>query len=353
MKSLTSFFAVAVLVTPTFVVQGRQWHTIIDHTIYRKSNIDKRRFELTIEQNPFFFPGDSSVEEESPTVSPGINAWVTLSPTLAPSSVPSDVPSFTPTEWSIELNGGCRQGHELFEVHMYDSWGDGWDNTMLTISGIEDQDPTIVLPSNFMTRTTTSRNGDAMIKISRTINLDDQSIFNPEKANDIDPLGVVFQGTLQRGSHEVTEVCFLPRRCYQVTVAGGEFLNEVSWDIRPGNLDDSEQLFEPILGGGAPAGCKFSLPDENGHHFCPNTCSDTLLPSTMMTQSPKLLQNLQQNHAYGSDAINKVTGETVSTTLGTTRSSYGQGGVAGGIRTGSTASSVLRKFRSPEENNSN
>jgi hypothetical protein len=346
--------ALGIFGTPTVViVHGRQWQTIIDHSIYQKSNIDNRRYELKIEQDPFYYPGDPPLEGESPTVSPDTDIWVTLSPTLAPSSVPSDSPSMMPSEWSIELNGGCRQGHELFEVHMYDSWGDGWDNTMLVISGIEDQDPSIVLPNNFMTRTTTTRSGDAVVKIARTINLDDQSVFNPQEANDIDPLGVIFEGSLQQGSHEVTDVCLLPRRCYQVTVYGGEFLNEVSWDIRPGNLDaDTEQEFEPILGGGAPAGCTFSLPDENGHHFCANTCSDTL-PPMAMTEAPKVLQNLQQNPNIGSSAIKEATGETVSTTLGTSRSSYGQGGPGGGIQSGSIKSSILGNFRSPEENDSN
>ena len=40
--------------------------------------------------------------------------------------IPSDAPSLAPTMWDIDRNGGCRQGHELYEVHMYDSWGDGW-----------------------------------------------------------------------------------------------------------------------------------------------------------------------------------------------------------------------------------
>jgi hypothetical protein len=335
------------------VVESRQWQAIIDHSIFQKSNIDNRRYELKIEQDPFYYPGDLPREDETPTVSPGTtDKWVTLSPTLAPSSVPSDSPSLMPTEWNVELNGGCRQNHELFEVHMYDSWGDGWDQTLLVISGIEDQDSNIVLPSSFMTRTITNRNGDSTFKIARTIDLSDQSIFNPEEVNDIDALGVIFEGTLQQGSHAVAYVCLLPQRCYQVTAAGGEFLNEVSWDIRPGNLDSqNEQQFEPVLGGGAPAGCTFSLPDDNGHHFCPNSCSDTLPPSAT-TQTPKLLQNFYQNSAVGSNAINEATGETVSTNLGTTRSSSSRNGAFSGS-TQSGSSSILENFRSPEEDDNN
>jgi hypothetical protein len=354
MKNLLLRLAMVGFGTPVVVVESRQWQAIIDHSIYQKSNIDSRRYEIKLEQDPFYYPGDYYPDDESPTVSPVSNKWVTLSPTVSPSAFPSDSPSLMPTGWSIELNGGCRQGHELFEVHMYDSWGDGWDQTQLVISGIDDQDPTIVLPSNFMTRTITTRNGGSIVKIARSIDLSDQSLLNPEEVNDMDPLGVIFEGTLQQGSHDVAYLCLLPRRCYQVTAAGGEFLNEVSWDIRPGNLDsNNEQQLEPILGGGAPAGCTFSLPDENGHHFCPNNCTDTLPPSAT-TDPPKLLDNFQQNTAVGSSAINIATGETVSTNLGTTRSSYGRGGAFSGIRSGSTegaASSTLENFRSPEENN--
>jgi hypothetical protein len=352
MKSLLLSLSLTSFANHLVVVDGRTWQAVIDHSIYQKSNIDSRRYELKIEQDPFYYPGDLPLDTESPTVSPGTDKWVTLSPTQLPSSVPSDSPSLMPTEWSIELNGGCRQGLQLFEVHMYDSWADGWDQTQLVISGIEDQDSSIVLPSNFMTRTITTRNGDSIVKIARAIDLSDQSLFNPEEVNDIDPLGVIFEGTLQQGSHDVAYVCLLPRRCYQVIAAGGEFLNEVSWDIRPGNLDSSnEQQLEPILSGGAPAGCTLSLPDENGHNFCSNTCSDTLPPSAT-TDAPKFLQNLQQNSAVGSTAINAAAGETVSTNLGTTRSSYNRGGSFGGNMSGD-ASSTLGNFRSPQENDSN
>jgi hypothetical protein len=302
-------------------VQARQWQSIIEHNIYKKSNIEKNRYSLKIEEDPFFFPEDIPADGDVPTMSPKGDKWVTLSPTNAPSSVPSDSPSLAPTEWDISLNGGCRFGHELFEVHMYDSWGDGWDSTLLVLSGIEDQDPSMVLPSQSMTRTITDQTGDVTVLITRTVDLDDQSLFNPDEKVEIDPLGVMFQGTLRKGSHDFANVCLLPRRCYQVTVAGGEFLNEVSWDIRPGNLDSTEPT-EPILSGGAPSGCTFSLPDEYGHHFCANTCSNTLPPNAI-TSPPKIIGNLQVNTASGSKAISEATGETVSTNFGTKRTSNG------------------------------
>jgi hypothetical protein len=301
-----------------------------------------------IETNPFYFSSEDS--DESPTIAPANSDWVTLPPTLQPSSAPSDMPSMAPTTWDIDRNGGCRQGHELYEVHMYDSWGDGWDNTNLVIAGIEDQDPNIVLPSSFMTRTITNRNGGMMVVVTRTVNLDEQNSINPNEMNEVDPLGVIFQGGLTEGSHSVAQVCLLPRRCYQVTVGGGEFLNEVSWDIRPANLDSDEPM-EAVLGGGAPSGCTMSLPDENGHHFCANTCSNTLPPNAI-TQSPKLVVNLQDNPAVGFNAINEATGEKVSTNLGTTRAKMGGNGISGG-GFGSTASNLAGNFRTYGEENEN
>lgn len=347
-----SVLMLAILGGIDFVI-GRQWQTVIDHNIHRKSNIDYRRYELKIEADPYYQVDGPPLEGDSPTLTPGHDGWVTLSPTLEPSAVPSDSPSIMPSEWDIEQNGGCRYGHELFEVHMYDSWGDGWDQTMLVISGIEDQDPTVVLPSNYMQQTITALNGDSVVSIARTINLDDQSVFNPDEAIVFDPLGVQFRGSLLDGSHDINNVCLLPRRCYQVIVSGGEFLNEVSWDIRRGNLNpNNDQLSEPILGGGAPSACTFSLPDENEHHFCPNTCSNSL-PPALMTMPPKLVQNLQQNQAVGSAAINVAAGEIVSTNLGTTRASYGDGGRSGGLRSAFGGSSILENFHSPENHNNN
>jgi hypothetical protein len=334
-------------------VEARQWQSAIEHNIYRKYNIEKSRYSLKIEDDPFFFPEDVD-SDDVPTIAPQGGKWVTLPPTVAPSDVPSDMPSFAPSEWNIERNGGCRYGHELFEVHMYDSWGDGWDSTLLVISGIEDQDPNMVLPSKSMTRTVVDQSGDTFVSIVRTINLDtQQSVFNFDGKVDIDPLGVFFQGTLTKGSHDYANICLLPRRCYQVTVAGGEFLNEVSWDIRPGNLTSDEPT-EPILGGGAPSGCTFSLPDEYGHHFCANTCSNTLPPNAV-TNPPKIIGNLQQNTASGSAAISEAHGEQVSTAFGTKRTG-GDVDTGNGLKyRGYGSSAVLSNFEpvKDDENTNN
>lgn len=329
-------------------MEGRQWQSIVDYNIDRKSNIDGRRYQLKIEADPFFFPQDI-VDEDIITDAPQANVWVTLSPTLAPSSLPSDSPSLTPTAWDIDKNGGCRSGHDLYEVHMYDSWGDGWDQTMVKIIGIEDQNP-IDLPTSSMTRTITDKLGGATVSISRTVDLDSQSLFKPEQKTEVDPLGVIFQGGLRRGSHDFSDLCLVPKRCYEVFVSGGEFLNEVSWDIRPAHVEYADQTTDksPILSGGAPSWCTFSLPDEYGHHFCPNSCSGTLPPSSM-TEAPKLIDNLKLNYGgAGMNGFNQDVGEKYSQNLGS--GSYNRDGVIGDV----WGSTVLNKFtRVQDEDSSN
>lgn len=333
---------------PISVVDGRHWRTIIDHNIEIKSNIDGRRYQLTIEADPFFFPQDKN-DEDGITEAPQADAWVTLSPTPAPSSMPSDGPSLAPTVWDIDMNGGCRLGHDLYEVHMYDSWGDGWDQTIIKIIGIEDQDP-IDLPTNAMTRTVTDQQGDVTVSISRTIDLDTQNAFRPEQETEVDPLGVIFQGGLRRGSHDYGDVCLLPKRCYEVRISGGEFLDEVSWDIRPADLQNPGQSNSkrPILAGGAPSWCTFSLPDEYGHHFCANTCSSDLTESAM-TEAPNVLGTLQFNNgAFGMGVINHDVGEEYSQTIGTTGSS-----VLDGVFSRNDGSTVLSKFKRVQDEGSN
>ena len=300
--------AAVVSTTRITVVEGRQWQTIIDTTIVRNSDIDHSRYELKIEADPFFDAQAAAQEQNTPsstiptegtTTSSQQQGWTTLSPTVSPSTQPTDGPSMGPTPWSIEQNGGCRQGLTLYQVHMYDTWGDGWDDVSLTIEGLRDQDPTAAdLPANSMTSTSINTQGDTVVSISKTIALDavDSTVLHPNPNQQIDPLGIIFDGKLQRGSHDYADVCLVSNRCYHVTVTdkgdggggntneGGELFDEISWDLRPVNTDPeslpfsilSPSLLEPTLLGGAPSVCTFSLPDEYGHHFCPNTCSSTI-----------------------------------------------------------------------------
>jgi len=356
-RTVSVHFTLLILFVVNSGVECRQWQSIVDHDTVRKSNIDSSRYELKIEADAFFYPGDKS-PTDIPTEAPQADAnkvWTTLSPTTSPSSLPSDGPSMEPTEWDIERNGGCRNGLKLYEVHMMDSWGDGWDQTMITITGISDQNPLAGdLPTNSMTTTNTNTQGDMVVSISKTIEFDsiDSTVAHPNPENEIDPLGTIFQGGLTRGSHDFADVCLLPKRCYQLVATGGDFLDEVSWELRPRNKDPSSPPMEPLLAGGAPAGCTFSLPDEYGHHFCPNTCSDTL-PTDAVVDLPEVMDNLQPNEdgmaaETLSEAVGRthiivstgtLDGKTQETTTVTERMRSRTGG------NGNTASTILNNFK--------
>jgi len=336
-------------------VECREWQYIVDHDIIRKSNIESSRYELKIEADPYF-PLENKIPTDIPTESPRddtTQVWTTLSPTASPSFLPSDGPSLLPTEWDIQQKGGCRNGLSLYQVHMYDAWGDGWEKTILKISGISDQNPLAAdLPTNSMTTTNINTQGDIAVSITKTIELDssDSTVAHPNPLNEIDPLGTIFEGALRRGSHDYADVCLLPSRCYQVIVMGGDFLDEVSWDIRASNNDPASPLLEPILVGGAPSGCTFSLPDEYGHHFCPNSCSDTIPTNTMI--NPEVMDNLFPNEdgvadEFLSEAVARtrmvpsgsLDGKTQVSTLVTESMRSRAGGIS------NTASSILDNFK--------
>lgn len=336
-------FSLLVLLMSTVRVKCRQWQAIIDHDILRKSNIDSSRYELKIETDPFYYPGEKS-PTDIPTEAPKADVtkvWTTMSPTTSPSVGSIDGISTTPIELAIKQNDACKNGLKLYEVHMMDTWGDGWDQTMITIAGIIDS----------MTTTHTNTQGDNIVSISKTIEFDSvsSSITDPNSANGIHPLGQIFQGTLQDGYHDFADVCLLPNRCYELVATGGEFLEEVSWELRPGNSDpeSSSVLMEPILTGGAPTRCTFSLPDENGQYLCPITCTDDSPASSIsdpfeaiedsqaykdevgteaLTDPPKVTESLQPNEVEVAtesltEALGRVsrpdgTGQSASTLWG-------------------------------------
>ena len=297
MKAIASL-----LLLSASIAEGRTYHEIIDQEIYQRSNVDHNRFRMKIELEPYFRPEGATEVPMEPTPVPNVG-WITLSPTSEPSAIPSDFPSLAPTgptsaptsrEENIQENGGCINGTTLYQVNLYDAWGDGWAGTTLKITGIEDQDPSTI-PGNYVTQTHTTDTGEMTVTLSKTVELDSGHIFNPEEVTPVEPLGTVFEGGLQRGSHAAADVCLMPRRCYQVDVSGGDFLDEVSWDIRPVQLGSMEQDEVPILAGDAPSLCTFSVPDENGINFCHATCNGTLAPEH--TDVPKVYDSFQMAEA--------------------------------------------------------
>lgn len=274
-------------------VAGRTWRDVIDRNIYSQIHLDTERYQLKIELDPFFRVDDAI--DMAPTPLPVSSTWVdagTPSPTDSPSAFPSDMPSLSPTaptsapstrDQNIDGNGGCVEGSVLYRVNMYDSWGDGWDtNTAVAIIGVQDQD-SVEMNGNTLTRMHTTTAGDTTVSISRTVELASNRPFGTTARSDqgtpiVNPLGTIFEGTLDEGSSGSAFVCLRPRRCYDVVIYGGEYLDEVSWDIEPVILGSTDEVALPIVQGGAPSDCSFSIPDDDGEVFCPSTCSSTVDP---------------------------------------------------------------------------
>lgn len=292
-STMTSFIykATLLLCLKSRLAEARKWQDVVDPSVYLQPNLDVNRHQLKIELDPFFRP--EQVPDIAPSPQPISSVWVTRSPspTDSPSAIPSDAPSLAPTaptsapttrEENVEGNGGCKEGTVLYRVNMYDSWGDGWDSaTKVTITGIEDQDTTQSAGST-VTKTHTSQQGDTTVTISTTVELTSDHPFGTAPADDgytyVNPLGEIFAGTLHRGSQGSAYACLVQRRCYEVITRGGDYLDEVSWDIEPVILGSPDEIAQPVVKGGAPSDCFFSIPDENGEYFCEATCSSTLSP---------------------------------------------------------------------------
>ena len=114
----------------------------------------------------------------------------------------------------------CSSSDTLYRLVQYDSWGDGWDETLLTMKQLGADKP-------------------------------------------------VYQGGLEFGSEGTVHLCLskIPS-CYRVTVENGVWGNEVSWELRP--LRDGA----PVIGaGGSPTDC--TVPVGGVSEGCHNTCDST------------------------------------------------------------------------------
>ncbi len=279
---------------------SRQWQEIVDHGIVSKSNFDSSRYELKIEADPFLKPAEKNPskiptepqQEQQETGWNLINSMKPQNNSFRPSTntvsgsfgVKNTGASFGVKENEEipeipEESSGCENGVK-YEIHMRDTWGDGWDKTMITITGID-------RPTSSVETVHTDSEGDSYVSISKTITLD-----SPASTTTV---GQIFQGSLQQGFHDFKELCLLYNQCYQLTTTGGEFSDEVSWELRPKSKEPGTEM-AAMLTGGASTGCIFSPPDETGLHFCPNTCSDEILGNAA---PPTVVENLQPDEPAG------------------------------------------------------
>lgn len=123
----------------------------------------------------------------------------------------------------------CGAGEMLYRLMQYDSWGDGWDTTQLTLRNRADESKDI------------------------------------------------YKGGLEYGSQGTVYLCLTKNepKCYHVEVLNGVWGNEISWELRP--IAGGAPI---IAAGGSPTDCTVPLggliPD------CPNTCDKTR-PDTDIT----------------------------------------------------------------------
>lgn len=126
---------------------------------------------------------------------------------------------------SDEVIPSCPAAQSVYRLIQYDSWGDGWDSTVMTLK---------------------ERLGE----------------------------GTVYSGGLQYGSQGTVHICLSSKepKCYEITVQNGIWGNEISWELRPENSG------APVLAaGGSPSEC--NVPLGGVLDDCPNTC-DASRPET-------------------------------------------------------------------------
>lgn len=99
----------------------------------------------------------------------------------------------------------CGSDEALYRLVQYDSWGDGWDKTTMTIKGDTDKQ--------------------------------------------------VYSGSLEGGAEGTQFICLSTDPvCYHVQVNGGIWGNEISWEVKPVTAGAP-----PIADGGAPQACDFPV----------------------------------------------------------------------------------------------
>ena len=146
-KIITSVAVLAV--TPFSIVEGRSW-----------LDLDIPAIESIRNDDPLYSPGstlliedtslygsfklvaseDRSIDVSTPSTTPNNSSSDDEIQLVgdAPLSL-SDQPTFSPSKHYEALNGSCPSNHNLFRLWLYDSVGDGWGSTKLTIKdSVED-----------------------------------------------------------------------------------------------------------------------------------------------------------------------------------------------------------------------
>jgi len=279
---------VALLVATHFPgCDARSWIDVVDPSIYAASSLDIYRMELFLERDPLTFPTSApSVEPSVPT-----GEEDTESPSAAPSSI-------------YDRNGGCSIGKYLYNLKMYDDWGDGWDGAVIKITQMAMEEESEDIPTEYQEVTS---HDNVTVSISKLIDLDEnttETSFNPARN--------IFTGGLATGSEGTSSLCLQPFKCYSVDMAGGYWAGEIKWDIRAVRIGYTEEELEnfvgmPVAKGFAPSKCQFSIADEvTGELECPFTCEgDSASPFMSPSSVPSLVPSMPPS-SVPSDLLDRV-----------------------------------------------
>jgi hypothetical protein len=156
---------------------------------------------------------------------------------------------------------------------MTDSWGDGWDGTVMRIYG------TPVVQST-----------DAQYS-GRTWG-EGASVYSSVQVKQTDATPTeVFQGRLVSGDEAYQYACLQKNVCYTVEVDGGTWESEIKWEVREveiGVARDDRDDGLALAKGLAPETCQFSVPNSSGDFACPVNCGvkKTSSPSAVATGAP-------------------------------------------------------------------
>eukprot|EP00934_Nitzschia_sp_Nitz4_P006012 Nitzschia sp. Nitz4//scaffold119_size111653//57707//60550//NITZ4_004193-RA/size111653-processed-gene-0.189-mRNA-1//-1//CDS//3329533845//6002//frame0 len=131
----------------------------------------------------------------------------------------------------------CKDGQKVYRLILQDSFGDGWDDTTLTI-----------------TKTGTSEE--------------------------------VFKGSLKDGFESTEYICLDEQpACYDAITAGGSWGVEVSWDVKT-----TKESSISLAGAGAPSRCQFPIAGGS----CEQTCTGNVPMDPEAQKDYKTLKTLEQ-----------------------------------------------------------
>jgi hypothetical protein len=253
--------------------EARTWMDVVDPSIRESSSLDVYRMEFYLEEDPFAFPTAAPTWDPSEPTEPEDDAsndadGVSSSPSVSP----------TARYDNVNGNGGCSIGEYLYELRMYDSWGDGWDDSVIKITQMATEEATQDDLSEFED----SNEDNSTITLSQMIEMhgdSQETIFTPAVN--------IFEGGLETGREGYSYLCLSPFKCYTVDIDGGLWGEEIKWEIRAVPLGFTREEREnmaglPVAKGLAPTNCQFSIPDEvTGDRQCPFICDkETASPSS-------------------------------------------------------------------------